>query len=125
MLKILVIFVFVISINGFINIKKPRLNLNMLEPTIQYNEFDKYKKTYTILSSYNNKVKELINIMNQHKVNYVFIDIYIYSVNDIKEICKHYSIEIPTNCYNSIFVFFEDKKYIGSEFELYEIISKY
>jgi hypothetical protein len=46
-------------------------------------------------------------------------------VNDLKEIYKYYSIEIPKCSYNSIFVFFEDKQYIGSEFELYEIISKY
>ena len=130
MLKFIILLVLLINMNAFITIKKSRLNFNILYdspsyPNMKYNEFDINKKTYTILSSYNNKIKELINILEMHKVNYVFIDIYLYSVNDIKEICKYYSIEIPNSCYNSVFVFLEDKKYIGNEFELYEIILRY
>lgn len=116
-------------INAFIPIKKSPLCKTVLnisrQPVVLYNEFNKDEKTYTILSTYNNRVEELINTLETHKVSYIFIDIYLYSKNDIKEICKYYSIELNTDYEKSIFVFLEDKKYIGSEFELYEIISRY
>ena len=126
MLKFVLFLLLLININAFIR-KVPcysRIALNV-QPIIKYNEYNKNEKTYTILSSYNNRVEELINTLETHRISYIFIDIYIYSINDVKEICKYYSIEPQTNYYDSMFVFLEDKKYVGSEFELYEIISRY
>jgi hypothetical protein len=69
MLRITILLIILINMNAFIPIKnrlvKTQLNFNLIndspykpyQPIVKYNEFDENKKTYTILSSFNKKIR--------------------------------------------------------------------
>ena len=94
-------------------------------PTVYYDEFSENKETYTILAPNNDKTLELLKAIKMHRMNYVYIDILYFSHNDFKQICEFYSISIQSSFYGKIFVFLEDKKYIGEEFDLYKRMMSY
>jgi hypothetical protein len=90
-----------------------------------YEEFDITKNTYTIIANDNEQIKILINDLIQHRVNYIFIDKEYYTDNELIEISKYYLIDNTIDIFKDTLVFFEDKKYIGGIFELYEIMQYY
>ena len=118
MLKFLLI-VNLLYVNSFIKLPKLKTNkLNMFD----YEEFDTNKETYTIIAKSNKNINILLNDLRQHRVNYIFIDKDYYSSDELLEICQYYLIDKSINIFRDTLVFFEDKKYIGGEFELYEIM---
>jgi hypothetical protein len=94
-------------------------------PTVYYDEFSENKETYTILAPNNDKTLKLLKAIKIHRMNYVYIDILYFSRNDFKKICDFYSIPNDPRFYGKIFVFLEDKKYIGEEFDLYKRMMSY
>ena len=109
-------------VHSFVKFNKIKLNkLKMFD----YEEFDYKKNTYTIIGNLDKKTYSLLNDVKQHKVNYVFIDKNYYDDLELVEICKYYSVDKSIDIFNDILVFFEDKKYIGGAFELYQIMVHY
>lgn len=94
------------------------------KPKFEYFEYDENKETYTIISAYNDKTKKLIKDIKQNKINYVYIDIHHFTYGEVLEICKFYSINYTPAIYDQPNIFLGSDYYIGSTFEMYEIISK-
>jgi hypothetical protein len=94
---------------------------NMKKNPIIYKEFDSGSPTYTIISDMQKKTKNLIEELENNKMNFIHIDKSLYAQYELIEILDYYSAgrkkEVP-----DIMVFLEDKKYIGGAFELYEEI---
>jgi len=133
----LILFVtYLLLINGFtfnnkINIIKNNnivnYKLNKCKTTLSlffdYEEFDQEKKTFTIFANNNIKTIELIQLLKNHRVNFVCFDKQYFSYDELSEMCfKHsISIEKSLSIFDDTIVLCEDKSVI-SEFELYEII---
>jgi hypothetical protein len=121
MFKLLIIINLLFT-NSFIKlniINKPKINM------FDYEEFDINKKTFTIIANSSIRMSILLNDLKNHRINYIFIDKDYYTVDELVQICKYYSINRSINIFNDTLVFFEDKKYIGGEFELYQIMQYY
>lgn len=94
------------------------------KPKFEYFEYDKKKETYTIISVDNEKTQNLLKDIKLNKINYVYIDIHHFTYSQVLEICKYYSINYTTSIYQQPNVFLGPDYYIGSTFEMYEIILK-
>ena len=111
-------------IDGFVKFKEIKSNKYKLN-LFDYNEFDVGKKTYTIISNTNEEIFTLLDDVKEHKINYVFIDKSTFSMNELIDICNYYSVDKSVDILTSPLIFFEDQTYIGSTFELYEIMKYY
>jgi hypothetical protein len=118
----LILFINILSVNSFIKFNK--IYKHKIE-MIDYEEYDSTKNTYTIIANSNNKINILLNDLKYHNINFIFIDKQYYTDNELIEICKYYSIKNHIDIFKDTLVFCEDKKYIGGEFELYEIMQYY
>ena len=94
------------------------------KPKFEYCEYDENKETYTIISVDNEKTKNLIKDIKLNRINYVYIDIYHFTYSQMLEICKYYLINYTPSIYQQPNIFLGPDYYIGSTFEMYEIISK-
>lgn len=110
------------------NLNKSIIKFNFVhdeyKPKFEYCEYDENKETYTIISVDNEKTKNLIKDMKLNRINYVYIDIYHFTYSQVLEICKYYLINYTTSIYHQPNIFLGPDYYIGSTFEMYEIISK-
>jgi len=123
MFKLLLLINF-LFVNSFVRLNLSKINkykINMFT----YNEFDKNKSTYTIIANYDEQINILLYDLMLHKVNYIFIDKEYYTNNELMQISKYYLIDDSVNIFEETLVFFEDKKYIGGNFELYEVMQYY
>jgi hypothetical protein len=123
MFKLLLLINF-LFVNSFVRLNLSKINkykINMFT----YNEFDKNKSTYTIIANYDEQINILLYDLMLHKVNYIFIDKEYYTNNELMQISKYYLIDDSVNNFEQTLVFFEDKKYIGGNFELYEVMQYY
>jgi len=105
--------------------KKFNIKKNKLLVFYDHHEFDENKLTYTIMGSGNNETISLIKNIEDHKINYYFINISYYKYDDIINLCKKYNIEHNLDVYEKPLVFTENSKFIGSSFELYQEIIRY
>jgi len=119
----LILLINILSLDGFIKINTYKIYKQI--KMFDYEEYDRTKHTYTIIAHPNEKIKILLNDIKYHKVNYIFIDKQYYTNNELSQICKYYLVDDNINIFTDTLVFFEDKKYIGGEFELYEIMQYY
>jgi hypothetical protein len=94
------------------------------KPKFEYFEYDENKETYTIISVDNERTKNLIKDIKLNRINYVYIDIHHFTYNQVLEICKYYSVNYTPSFYQQPNIFLGPDYYIGSTFEMYEIISK-
>ena len=108
-----------ILINNILKINKFKYNhLQMYK----FNEYDKNKDMYTIISKSKICVIDLVDILEQHNINYIYIDISELSIQEINMILKYYNI-INFDIDN-ILIFKNFDEYIGGVFEMYDIILK-
>lgn len=106
-------------INNIFKINKFKYNhLQMYK----FNEYDKNKDMYTIISKSKSCVIDLVDILEQHNINYIYIDISELSIQEINMILKYYNI-INFDMDN-ILIFKNFDEYIGGVFEMYDIILK-
>lgn len=116
---------FVLKPNKFTTTKLNCIHYEKYKPKFEYFEYDENKETYTIISVNNKKTINLIKDIKLNRINYVYIEIYYFTHDEVLEIFKFYSINYTPEIYDQPHIFLGPDYYIGSTFEMYEIISKY
>ena len=92
----------------------------------QYNKFysnnfkDYRVDSFTIITSRNRHNYQLVKVLDLHKIDYLIIDIKELSIDEITNMKKYYNITYNVLTHPVIFKNNED--YIGSEFEMYELL---
>jgi hypothetical protein len=116
---------FILKPNKFISTKLNCIHYDEYKPKFEHFEYNENKETYTIIAVNNDKTINLLKNIKLNRINYVYIDIYHFTYDEILEIYKFYSINYTPDTYNQPHIFLGPDYYIGSTFEMYEIISKY
>jgi hypothetical protein len=115
-------------ITGYSFLLKPTIKNNIFKcyfynvPSYKYNEYNMNKDMYTIISKSDNSISDLINILDQHNINYIYIDVSELDVQEITMISKYYNI--LNFDIDNILIFKNFDEYIGGVFEMYDIIHK-
>ena len=110
--------------SGYLWIRPSKNRFNIKKTKLlcfyNHNEFTENKLTYTILGSGNKETISLINDVENHRINYYFVNITYFSYDDMINLCKKYNIKHNSDVYDKPLVFTEYNKFIGSSFELYQ-----
>jgi hypothetical protein len=98
-------------------------------PSVESRTYSDSEPTYTILGHPSRSVKKLLLELRRNKINYVFIDKGNFPRCTLDTICRKYMGDenlVPTDAhYRETQVFFQTDFYVGSMFEMYEIIAKH
>lgn len=92
---------------------------------IQYFEYTAGAPTYTIISFMTSQTEDLIEEIKKNNINYVFMDMSLYTMEEIMELLQHYAgaeAALEDFTPDDALVFLEDKEYIGGHFEMYDVI---
>ena len=125
-MQLLLIILNLITVYSFLS--KPTIKNNIFKsyfyniPSYKYNEYNMNKDMYTIISKTDNSINDLINILEQHNINYIYIDVSELDVQEISMISKYYNI--LNFDIDNILIFKNFDEYIGGQFEMYDIIHK-
>ncbi len=76
------------------------------------------------MGSGNKNTMSLIKDIENHRINFYYINISYYSYDDVINLCEKYKINHTSDVYNKPLVFGENK-FIGGSFELYQEILNY
>jgi hypothetical protein len=95
------------------------------EPHFEYSYYNEYKPIYIIIANINKESNDLLKAVKKHKVNYIFADKLNFTQDHIIETCNYFNVFDTKFILTKPLIFKGKNEYIGSTFEMYEVISKY
>jgi len=101
-------------------------NFNFLnKPHFEYFLYDEDNPVYIIIANINKESNDLLKDIKKNRINYIFADKYNFTQDDLIESCNYFKITDKKLILTKPLIFKGINEYIGSTFEMYEIISKY
>ena len=95
------------------------------KPHFEYSYYNEYKPIYIIIANINKESNDLLEAVKKHKVNYIFADKLNFNQKHIIETCNYFNVIDTKFILTKPLIFKGKNEYIGSTFEMYEVISKY
>jgi len=95
------------------------------KPHFEYFLYDEDNPVYIIIANINKESTDLLKDIKKNRINYIFADKFNFTPDDLIETGKHFEITDKQFILTKPLIFKNINEYIGSTFEMYEIISKY
>lgn len=94
------------------------------KPRLEYFLYDSTKSTYIIIANINRESYDLLSNIKKNKINYIFADKENFTTDELIETASYFKITDNQFILTKPLIFLGINKYIGSTYEMYDIISK-